>query len=226
MSYPILMFGAGLGTRMGELTATRPKPLVNVAGMPLIDHAIALTDGQNVGPKVVNVHAFADQMRAHLANRDIAISDETGMLLETGGGLRKAMPLLDGSPVVTLNTDAVWHGANPIATLLDAWGPKMEALLLTIPKANAVGHRGQGDFKIDPDGRISRSPDQIYTGLQMIRTDDLMNIAEDHFSMNVLWDRIAARRGLYGVSYAGQWCDVGQPQSIPLAQDMIGFQHV
>ena len=73
MSYPILMFGAGLGTRMGELTATRPKPLVNLAGMPLIDHAIALTDGQNVGPKVVNVHAFADQMRAHLANRDIVI---------------------------------------------------------------------------------------------------------------------------------------------------------
>lgn len=223
---PVLLFAAGLGTRMGALTQDRPKPLVMVAGKPLIDHALALLDQPKLGPIVVNVHYKADMMRDHLAHSDILISDETGALLETGGGLRRAMPLLQNDQVLTLNTDAVWCGENPIANLLAAWQPQMEALLLTVPRSNAIGHKGTGDFISDAYGRLSRGAGEIYTGAQIVRTDDLVNIAETSFSMNVLWDRIAARNGLYGLSYSGKWCDVGQPDSIGLAENMLGQTHV
>lgn len=226
MTTPILMFAAGFGTRMGALTADKPKPLIPVLGVPLIDHAFALTDGQNLGPIVINLHYKGQLIRDHLINHIVKFSDESDTLLETGGGLRKARPLLGGSPVVTLNTDAVWAGPNPIKLLLAAWRPEMEALLVTIPKKNVHGHLGAGDFNRDANGQLSRGAGDVYSGLQMIRTDDLTSIAETVFSMNVLWDRIAARGGLYGVSYSGQWCDVGQPESIAVAEHMIEVTHV
>lgn len=219
MTTPVLLFAAGLGTRMGALTRDRPKALVPVAGCALIDHALALTTG--VGPHVVNVHYKADMLRTHLAGRDIAISDETDLLRETGGGLRHALPLLSGNPVVTMNTDAVWHGPNPVAQLRTAWRAGMEALLLLVPPAQVTGHKGKGDFAIDSAGRLTRAAAHIYTGLQMIRTETLGAIKAEVFSMNVVWDQMAARGGLYGMVYDGQWCDVGQPESIPLAEAML-----
>ena len=215
----VLLFAAGLGTRMGALTHDRPKPLIEVAGRPLIDHALDLTKG--VGPQVVNLHYKAEMLRAHLADRDIAFSDETDLLRETGGGLRHALPLLPGDPVITMNTDAVWHGPNPVKQLQAAWKDGMEALLLLVPKAQVTGHKGKGDFAVDAAGRITRAPQHIYTGLQMIRPGTLDGITEDVFSLNVVWDRIAARGGLFGAVYDGQWCDVGQPDSIPLAEAML-----
>jgi len=226
MTMPLMMFAAGFGTRMKSLTAHQPKPMVQVAGMPLIDHALALTNGQPVGPIVANLHYHGDQIRSHLADCGVVFSDETDALLETGGGLRAAMPLLGGSPVMTLNTDAVWDGPNPIAALLSAWHPRMDALLLTVPPRNAHGHKGSGDFEIQEDGRLIRAAGQVYTGLQIIRTDDLHDIADPAFSLNLVWDKIAARGGLYGLSYGGKWCDVGQPASIQIAQDMIGYHDV
>ena len=226
MTTPILLFAAGFGTRMGALTADRPKPLVQVAGRCLIDHALDLTTNQPVGPHVVNLHYRGDMLRHHLADRDIIFSDEADAILETGGGLRRAMPLLGGSPVLTLNTDAVWHGPNPVAALLSAWRDDMECLLLTVPPRHAHGHRGGGDFLRDANGRLTRGKGEVYSGLQMIRTDDLPKIGETAFSMNLLWDRIMGRAGLFGVSYTGDWCDVGQPQSIDIAQSMIGATHV
>ncbi len=223
---PILLFAAGLGTRMGALTRDQPKPLVKVAGRALIDHALDLVDPAQIGPIVVNTHYKGDMLRGHLRGRDILFSDESDQLLETGGGLRHALGLLGQSPVCTLNTDAVWQGGNPVTTLLSAWEPHMEALLLTIPKQRAIGHKGNGDFIIDDQGRMTRGAGEIYTGLQIVRTDDLSQIAETAFSMNVLWDRIAARDGLYGVTYSGHWCDVGQPESIALAEDMLGQDDV
>lgn len=218
---PILVFAAGLGTRMGALTQDRPKPLVEVAGRPLIDHAMALIDPERTAPCIVNLHYKGEMLREYLLNRDVLLSDESGLLLETGGGLRHALPLLGGNVVCTLNSDAVWRGANPIAAILAAWRPEMEALLMTIPLHRAIGHTGRGDFIADADGRLSRGAGEIYTGLQIIRTDDLENINETKFSMNVLWDRIASRGGLFGLSYDGLWCDVGQPESIALAEDML-----
>lgn len=223
---PVLLFAAGLGTRMGKLTQDRPKPLVMVAGKPLIDHALALLNPSDLGAIVANVHYKSEMMRAHLAPHNITISDETGALLETGGGLRHALPLLDHTTVITLNTDAVWRGDNPITALLAAWKPHMEALLLTVPRVNAVGHKGNGDFITDATGKLSRGAGEIYTGLQIIRTDDLADISDTAFSMNLLWDRIITRDGLFGHSYDGHWCDVGHPESIALAENMLEYRSV
>lgn len=221
MTLPILLFAAGLGTRMGDLVKDRPKPLVQVGGKALIDHALALTDVKGVGKRVVNVHYQADKIRQHLKDRPIAFSDETDGLRETGGGLRHALPLLGSNPVITMNTDAIWRGPNPISLILNAWTDNMEALLLIVPKPQVSGHLGKGDFTIDANGRLHRRPDDIYTGLQIIRTETLTDITETAFSMNVIWDQMATRGGLYGVQYPGQWCDVGQPSSIPLAEALL-----
>lgn len=220
MTMPVMLFAAGKGTRMEELTKNRPKPMIRVAGKPLIDHALEIVDAADVGPKVVNLHYLPDLIRTHLADRGVLFSDEANELLETGGGLRKALPLLGEGPVVTMNTDAVWRGANPIKVLQNFWDPKMEALLLLVQKKNVHGHLGKGDFAIDASGRLHRAAEMIYTGVQIIRTDVLSEIDQDAFSMNVAWDIIAQRGGLFGVVYDGQWCDVGQPSSIPLAEAM------
>jgi MurNAc alpha-1-phosphate uridylyltransferase len=215
-----MLFAAGMGTRMAPLTADRPKPLICVAGRALLDHALDLTDVPQVGRRVVNVHYKADMVRAHLTGRDVAISAEDP-LLETGGGLRHALPLLGAGPVMTLNTDAVWHGPNPLAQLAAAWQPQMEALLLLVPPAQVAGHVGKGDFAIAPDGRLTRAPAQIYTGAQIMRTDRLGDVSQDAFSLNLIWNEMAQRGGLYGISYDGRWCDVGRPDCIPLAEQML-----
>jgi MurNAc alpha-1-phosphate uridylyltransferase len=218
--FSVMLFAAGMGTRMAPLTADRPKPLICVAGRALLDHALDLTDVPQVGRRVVNVHYKADMVRAHLAGRDVAISAEDP-LLETGGGLRHALPLLGAGPVMTLNTDAVWHGPNPLAQLAAAWQPQMEALLLLVPPAQVAGHVGKGDFAIAPDGRLTRAPAQIYTGAQIMRTDRLGDVPQDAFSLNLIWNEMAQRGGLYGISYDGRWCDVGRPDCIPLAEQML-----
>jgi len=221
MTMPILFFAAGLGTRMGHMTKDRPKPLIEVAGKPLLDHALDLAEEAGTGTKVVNLHYRGDMIKDHLSGQEVIFSDERDALLETGGGLRKALPLLDESPVLTMNTDAVWNGPNPVRHILDAWRSDMEALLLIVEKSHVFGHLGKGDFRIDSDGRLHRAPEAIYTGLQIIRTDVLSEIDETAFSMNVAWDLIAKRGGLFGTTYQGQWCDVGQPPSIPAAEGML-----
>lgn len=221
MTLPLMLFAAGKGTRMGALTQSRPKPMVEVAGKRLIDHALDLATATDVGPIVVNLHYLGAQLRTHLADRDLLFSDETDVLFETGGGLRHALPLLGSNPVFTMNTDAVWRGPNPITILQDHWRPEMSALLLVIRKENVAGHLGAGDFDLDADGRLQRAPEMVYTGVQIINTDVLADIPDPAFSMNVAWDIIAARGGLYGAIYDGHWCDVGQPESIPLAEAML-----
>jgi len=216
-----MLFAAGKGTRMGDLTKDRPKPMVEVAGKPLIDHALQIANAADVGPIVVNLHYLPQLLQVHLSGQGIVFSDETDGLLETGGGLRKALPLLCSNPVLTMNTDAVWNGPNPIETLKNAWQPQMEALLLLVKKQNVSGHLGAGDFGINAEGHLHRAPDLIYTGVQIIRTDVLSEITEDAFSMNLAWDIIGKRNGLFGAVYDGKWCDVGQPSSIPLAEAML-----
>lgn len=223
----VMLFAAGFGTRMGALTATRPKPLVQVAGKPLIDHALELV--QQAGPAriVANIHYLPDQLRQHLEGTDVILSDESDRILETGGGLRKALPLLGAGPVFTMNTDAVWQGPNPLSLLLQAWEPeRMDALLLCIPRENAVGHTGAGDFLLDDENRLSRGPGLVYSGLQILKTDGLTDIEDEVFSLNLLWNRMLDQGRLFGLSYPGRWCDVGRPEGIALAEEMIGFGHV
>jgi MurNAc alpha-1-phosphate uridylyltransferase len=223
MSQPqaVMIFAAGFGTRMGALTRDRPKPLIPVAGRPLIDHALALAEA--AAPRiVVNTHYRAAMIAAHLAGRAVTLSPEPDAILDTGGGLKAALPLLGPGPVFTLNSDAVWQGENPLSALAAAWdGTRMEGLLLLLDRDRAIGHTGPDDFLTDPQGRLARGPGHVYSGAQIICTEDLAAIAEPVFSLNRLWDRMIARGTLYGLGYTGQWCDVGRPESIPLAEALL-----
>ncbi len=214
----ILLFAAGFGTRMAPLTNTCPKPLVEVAGKALLDHAIDQCAGLNI---VVNAHYFADQIEQYVKGRDIKVSDETDELRETGGGLKHAMPILNSNPVFTMNTDAVWKGDNPITTLRSAWHDDMDALLLMIPRASTFGHLGGGDFNIDSETRLAHGTDYVYSGVQIIRTDGLVHITESAFSMWSLWTDMLERGTMHGVAYHGRWCDVGRPDSISIAESML-----
>lgn len=217
----VFFFAAGLGTRMRPLTAKTPKPLIKVGQTTLIDHAIDLADEAGIGTKAANIHYLAEQLLPVLSGRNVSVSDERTRLLETGGGLRKALPLLPPGPIFTMNTDAVWTGMNPFEQLRLAWDPaRMDALLLLIPPKNAIGHQAAGDFLSD-GGRLTRGPGHVYSGAQIIRPEGLHNIRDDVFSLNLLWDSMIARGRLFGVVHHGKWCDVGRPESLPLAEEML-----
>ncbi|PTW50559.1 nucleotidyltransferase family protein [Rhodovulum kholense] len=222
----LMLFAAGFGTRMRPLTDDRPKPLIEVAGRPLIDHALALAEGAGLNRIVVNAHYRAGQIESHLAGRHgIAVLREDPQILDTGGGLRHALPLLGEGPVFTLNSDAVWTGPNPLATLAAAWDPaRMDGLLLLIPRGRATGHAGTGDFLTDADGRLTRGPGAVYSGAQILRTDGLAEIPEPVFSLNRLWDRMLAEGRLFGVLHPGGWCDVGHPDGIAEAEALLAGQ--
>lgn len=223
----VMMFAAGLGTRMGALTAEQPKPMIPVAGKPLIDHAFALVNAYGADRIVANLHYKPEPLIRHLENAGVRVSHEHPEILETGGGLRAALPLLGDAPVFTMNTDAVWSGPNPLAQLAGLWDPqKMDALLLCIPAPNAIGHTGTGDFIIGPDNRAQRGRGAVYSGLQIIKTGGLSDIRETVFSLNVLWDRMLEQGRLYAATYTGQWCDVGRPDGIAMAEEMLGYRHV
>lgn len=218
-----MLFAAGFGTRMGALTQSQPKPLVKVGGMALLDHALAQVAPLHLERCVINTHYFADQISAHVAGHEqhISLSHEPN-ILETGGGLKRALPLLGEGPVFTLNTDAVWRGKNPLCQLAEAWDPdRMDALLLCVPKENAVGHTGTGDFMIAPDGTLTRGAGDIYTGAQIIKTDRLEAIDAEAFSLHDLWWPMMENGRMHGMRYDGYWCDVGTPQGVSLAEEMI-----
>lgn len=217
-----MLFAAGFGTRMGALTADRPKPLVEVAGRPLIDHALDRICEFGVTRIVANLHYRGEQIKDHLSGQNVLFSHETPDILETGGGLRLALPLLGDGPVFTMNTDSVWTGPNPLAQLAAAWEPdRMDALLLCIPREKAVGHAGHGDFLLDDQGRVSRGPGLVYSGLQILKTTGLAEIPDKAFSLNLLWDQMLQDGRMFGIPYSGRWCDVGTPQGIDLAEAML-----
>ncbi|KPF78292.1 nucleotidyltransferase family protein [Novosphingobium sp. AAP93] len=220
-----MVLAAGIGKRMRPLTATRPKPLVRVNGRALIDHSLDKLVEAGVSRAVVNVHYLPGQIEAHLAQRSApvtVISDEREALLETGGGLVKALPLIDADPFFCLNSDNVWLDGpqNVFAALSEAWDPaKMDALLLLVNHARAFNYNGRGDFHLDPMGRITRrKPGRvapfIYTGIQIVSQRLLREAPEGAFSTGVLWDRAIAEGRLYGISHYGQWFEVGAPEMI------------
>lgn len=222
--FPLMLFAAGLGTRMRPLTEDRPKPMIPVAGRPLLDHALALARSADCGPIVVNTHYRAAQIERHLAGQSVQISHEP-VLLETGGGLRAALPLLGPGAVMILNCDVIWTGLNPLAQLAASWDPsRMDGLLLTLPAAQATGHLGSGDFLTDSAGHLGRAhgqPGDVYLGAQILKTDALADVAQPIFSLNLLWDRMILGQRLFGLRHKGGWCDVGHPGSIPLAEALL-----
>lgn len=221
---PLMLFAAGKGTRMRPLTDGVPKPLIKVAGRSLLDHALLLARDAGCARIVVNTHHLADQIAAHLDGQNISLSHEP-VLLETGGGLRAALPLLGSGPVMLLNSDAVWTGANPLTALMAAWNPaRMDGLLLTLPAVLATGHLGTGDFLTDKEGALTRAsgrPGDVYLGAQILKTAGLHDIPDAVFSLNQLWDRMIANNRLFGLRHQGSWCDVGRPESLALAEDLL-----
>jgi len=222
VSGAVMLFAAGFGTRMGALTADRPKPLIEVAGRPLLDHALDIARGVAPARIVANAHYRAGQVAAHLAGTEVRVSHEAEAILDTGGGLRAALPQLDADPVFTLNTDAVWAGPNPLRMLAEAWDPaRMEALLLCVPPARARSHAGAGDFAIAADGRATRGPGAVFTGAQITATGPVAAVPERVFSLNRVWDGMIARGTLHALLYPGHWCDVGRPEGIAAAEAML-----
>ncbi len=227
---PLMLFAAGFGTRMGALTATRPKPLIEVAGRPLLEHARAIGQAAGLCRQVVNTHYLADQIAAHLQGSGVAISHEAGQILDTGGGLRHALPLLGEGPVATLNTDAVWTGANPLSQLLAAWdAARMDVLFLVLPAAQARSATGRSDFVQDPSGRVdwARGRDGVlYLGAQILHPQLLADEAETVFSLYGPWTRAMQAGRAYSVTHQGDWCDVGHPGGIAEAEAMLRAAHV
>ena len=163
---------------------------------------------------------LADQIEPPLVQRDVVAVRETPEILETGGGLKAALPHLGADPVVTLNPDAAWTGSNPISTLLNAWRPEMSALLLLIPLTNALTDRSDGDFSLE-NGELRRKGSFLYTGAQIIRTDCLAEIAEESFSLNLYWDLLSRTGPIHGVLHQGGWCDIGHPKGLTAAERML-----
>lgn len=213
----IMIFAAGRGTRMGR--TDRPKPMVEVAGRPLVDHALALADAAGIARRVANTHHLPDMLEAHLAARGVtAIREET--LLDTGGGLANARGVLGDGAVFTLNADAAWRGRDPLGALRDAWRGA-GALLLLVPLAAARGRAGRGDFAMAADGALRRGGELVYTGAQIVDMAELEGSPPGAFSLNLVWDRLIARGALRGLVWDGAWCDVGSPEGIALAEEML-----
>lgn len=226
---PLMLFAAGFGTRMGALTADRPKPLIPVGGVPLIDRALAMVAQAGITRTVVNLHYLGDKLAAHLQGRDLTLSWERDEILETGGGMKAALPLLGEGPVLALNPDAVWTGENPLTRLMQAWdGARMDCLVTMLPAAQAIGHAGK-DFLLDGQGRIARANGAVayaYLGAQMLNPALLADIPDRVFSLNRLWDMAIARGRAYGVVHQGGWCDVGTPEGIGQAEALLaGVAH-
>ena len=228
-----MVMAAGLGKRMRPLTATKPKPLVEVAGKPLLDHVLDRLRAAGVGKVVVNVHYLADSLEAHLKRTanglDVTISDERTLLLETGGGLVQAQSMIDCDPFLAVNSDNLWVDgpADTLKLLASHWdGEKMDALLLLVPQARAMNHRGLGDFHMDRAGRLrrrgrSRVAPFVYTGIQMVSKALLRDAPQGPFSTNLFWDRAIEEGRCFGAVHQGLWFDVGNPEAIRATEQVL-----
>ncbi|MEQ8282692.1 MAG: nucleotidyltransferase family protein [Parvibaculum sp.] len=227
-----MVMAAGRGTRMRPLTETLPKPLVRLAGKPLIDHALDRLADAGIEEAVVNVHYLADLLVAHLAARThprIVVSDERAALLDTGGGTKKALPLLGDDPVLTFNSDSVWVeglGAN-LRNLMAAFDPgRMDALLMIADAARTIGYVGRGDFTMDPAGLLARRGESttapyMFAGVQIIKPGLFADGPDGAFSTNLIWDRLIERGRLYGHRMGGTWMHVGAPDDLAEAEAFL-----
>jgi len=227
-----MVFAAGLGRRMRPITDTTPKPLVEVAGRALIDHCLDRFADNGVARAVVNVHWLADRIEAHLAKRTtprIVISDERGQLLDQGGAVKRALPLIGAQPFFLCNTDAFWiegprSNLRRLAEAFDA--QTMDAILMVAASAGAVGVDWPGDFTMDREGRLTaREPRRVapfvYTGVGIIKPQLFDGVAEDVFRLAPFFYRAAEKGRLYGLRLDGLWLHVGRPESVAEAERAI-----
>lgn len=229
-----MVMAAGKGTRMQPLTNTMPKPLVPFMGRPLIDHVLDRLEEAGIEEVIVNSHHFADMLEAHVLKRvhpRIILSDERAELLDTGGGAKKALPLLGDDPVITFNSDSVWYegagvGEN-IRRLINAFDPaRMDALLMIADAATTIGFVGRGDFHMDAEGRLTRRGDAaqapcMFAGVQVIKPSLFADGPAGAFSTNLIWDRLIARGRLFGHRMRGTWMHVGTPEDLEKSERFL-----
>ncbi len=225
MTRPAMIFAAGFGTRMRPLTDTMPKPMIPVAGRPLLDHTLDLIDAAAAGPVVINAHYLADHIAKHLANTPHVIQIEDP-ILETGGGLKRAAADLAAPTCFTLNSDAIWAGPNPLNVLEQNWSDDMGALLLLQHVDQVAGRAPPGDFHMDPSGKLRRGGDWVFLGAQITTLAPVTARPETVFSLNVVWDDLIEQGRVFGAAYDGGWCDVGRPENIAKAEQMMLNRHV
>jgi MurNAc alpha-1-phosphate uridylyltransferase len=225
-----MVLAAGLGTRLRPITNDRPKALVEVGGRALIDHVLDRLAEAGVRRAVVNVHAFADMMEAHLARRtdlEVIISDERGALLETGGGLARARPLLGEAPILVANIDTLWSGGGLIGKLIAAWdSARMDDLLLVVPLTCSLGFDGPGDFYIDGEGRLEHrgarpSAPLAYMGVHMLDPRQIDAWPKARHGIFQHWMDYAAAGRLHGVVADGLWMHVGDPVALAAAEQRL-----
>jgi len=228
-----MVLAAGHGTRMRPLTNDRAKAMVEVGGKPLIDHMLDRLEKAGVERAVVNVHAHADHLEAHLSARkseiEITISDERETLLETGGGMVKALPLLGDDPVLACNIDAIWQetGQPVISSLIERWDAEiMDDLLLLAPLERTLGYHGKGDFLYGHDGRLERRGNReaapyVYAGVQITKLDRLAKEPSEPFSRNRIWNQTLDAGTIYGHPLEGFWMHVGDPKARDEAEAIL-----
>ena len=229
------VLAAGMGSRMRPLTDDRPKPMVALAGRPLIDHVLDRLAASGITEAVVNVHYKAEVLLDHLAARRqprIARSDERAALLDTGGGVIKARDLLGQAPFLIHNSDTVWleRGVANLDSLIGAWDPqRMDSLLLLAERERSIGYDGAGDFELRADGSLARrrkgeTVPHVFAGVSIAHPRLLEGAPAGAFSLNVLWDSAIAAGRLYGIVLDGLWMHVGTPQALAEAEQRIA-QH-
>jgi N-acetyl-alpha-D-muramate 1-phosphate uridylyltransferase len=231
-----MVLAAGYGERMRPLTNTMPKPLVPLLGRPLIDHVLDRLAAAGVETAVVNVHYLPEQIEAHMQARagrppETIISDERALLLDTGGGAKKALPLLGEGPFFIHNSDSVWaEGVTPaLPDMLRLWDPeRMECLLLLAPLSTSIGYNARGDFDMAADGRLARRGERqvvpfAFAGVSLCTAALFEDAPDGPFSLNVLWDRVLTKGRLHGVRLDGRWMHVGTPEALKEAE--ASFEH-
>lgn len=227
-----MVLAAGKGTRMRDLASERPKPLIKVKDTPLIDGVLDRVSAAGIRKVVVNVHHFAGMLRDHLVSRqepEIAISDESDQLLDTGGGVARALEHFDGRPFFVLNADVLWLDgrANTLSRLAQRWSDEeMDALLLMCFTVNAIGYEGLGDFMMADDGRLSRREEQCvapfaFSGIQVLHPRLFDAVPDGVFSLNRLWDKAESTGRLFGLIHEGAWMHVGTPEGVSAAEDVL-----
>ena len=231
-----MVLAAGLGTRLRPITDTMPKPLVPIAGKPMIDYGLDALAEAGIKRAVVNVHHFADQMTAHLADRtvpEIVLSDETDQLMNSGGGLAKGLKLLGREPVLVMNADLFWIGEKPghktnLQRLAEGFDPAaMDMLMLCVKLEDTTGHNGKKDFSLDADGRLTRYREGsgtpvVYAGALALMPGLLDDAPDDAFNLNIYFDRAIETGRLHGIMLEGHWITVGTPEAISAAEAVIG----
>lgn len=235
-----MVLAAGFGERMRPLTASMPKPLIPLAGRPLLDRVLDSLAAAGVREAVVNTHYLGDRIAAHLADHvegraapAVRLSPEAE-ILETGGGVQHALPLLGTSPFYAVNSDSVWiDGPTPaLARMARTWDPeRMDALLLLFPTVTAVGYSGRGDFFMEPDGLLARRQETdvapfVFTGVQILHPRLFDGMAPGKYSLNRVYDRALEAGRLFGLRHDGAWYHVGTPLELALAEASLDGRRV